>query len=98
MYEAEKRYQTKENELLAYKEQQLTKPEVKLESEINLLRMEKVRAPYTDQGLLSFILWVKLVITFEAFFRVSCCPLTNICTLYCLSPQLVDKLTTSEIF
>lgn len=43
MYEAEKRYQTKENEFMAYKEQQLTKPEVKLESEINLLKMEKVR-------------------------------------------------------
>lgn len=27
---------------MAYKEQQLTKPEVKLESEINLLKMEKV--------------------------------------------------------
>jgi len=42
LYEAEKRYQTKENEFMAYKEQQLTKPEVKLESEINLLKMEKV--------------------------------------------------------
>lgn len=41
VYEAEKRYQAKENEFMAYKEQQLTKPEVKLESEINLLRMEK---------------------------------------------------------
>ena len=28
---------------MAYKEQQLTKPEVKLESEINLLKMEKVK-------------------------------------------------------
>jgi len=28
---------------MAYKEQQLTKPEVRLESEINLLKMEKVR-------------------------------------------------------
>ena len=43
VYEAEKRYQSKENEFMAYKEQQLTKPEVKLESEINLLKMEKVR-------------------------------------------------------
>lgn len=68
MYEAEKRYQTKENEFMAYKEQQLTKPEVKLESEINLLRMEKVRPLSSDHGLLSFILLVKLVITFEAFF------------------------------
>ncbi|KAJ7339657.1 hypothetical protein OS493_006064 [Desmophyllum pertusum] len=42
VYEAEKRYQAKENEFMAYKEQQLTKPEVKLESEINLLKMEKV--------------------------------------------------------
>ena len=42
MYEAEKRFQTKENEFMAYKEQQLTKPEVKLESEINLLKIEKV--------------------------------------------------------
>jgi len=41
VYEAEKRFQTKENEFMAYKEQQLTKPEVKLESEINLLKMEK---------------------------------------------------------
>ncbi|RMX45248.1 hypothetical protein pdam_00000823 [Pocillopora damicornis] len=41
VYEAEKRYQAKENEFMAYKEQQLTKPEVKLESEINLLKMEK---------------------------------------------------------
>ena len=43
MYEAEKRYQAKENEFMAYKEQQLTKPEVRLESEVNLLKMEKVR-------------------------------------------------------
>ena len=43
VYEAEKRYQSKENEFMTYKEQQLTKPEVKLESEINLLKMEKVR-------------------------------------------------------
>jgi len=42
VYEAEKRFQAKENEFMAYKEQQLTKPEVKLESEINLLKMEKV--------------------------------------------------------
>ncbi|XP_068693226.1 centrosomal protein of 120 kDa-like isoform X1 [Montipora foliosa] len=41
VYEAEKRYQAKENEFMAYKEQQLTKPEVRLESEINLLKMEK---------------------------------------------------------
>jgi len=41
VYEAEKRFQAKENEFMAYKEQQLTKPEVKLESEINLLKMEK---------------------------------------------------------
>lgn len=46
MYEAEKRFQTKENEFMAYKEQQLTKPEVKLESEINLLKMEKVLTTY----------------------------------------------------
>ena len=31
---------------MAYKEQQLTKPEVKLESEINLLKMEKVNYYY----------------------------------------------------
>ena len=31
---------------MAYKEQQLTKPEVKLESEINLLKMEKVNCYY----------------------------------------------------
>ena len=43
LYAAEKRFQDKENDLLAYKEQQFTKPEVKLESENNLLRMEKVR-------------------------------------------------------
>ena len=46
VYEAEKRYQAKENEFMAYKEQQLTKPEVKLESEINLLKMEKVNYYY----------------------------------------------------
>lgn len=46
VYEAEKRYQAKENEFIAYKEQQLTKPEVKLESEINLLKMEKVNCYY----------------------------------------------------
>ena len=28
---------------MAYKEQQLTKPEVKLESELHLLKMEKVK-------------------------------------------------------
>ena len=29
-------------ELLAYKEQQMTKPEVKLEAELSLLKVEKV--------------------------------------------------------
>ena len=38
----EKRYQDKERELLNYKEQQLSKPEVKLEAELSLLRVEKV--------------------------------------------------------
>ena len=40
--DAEKRYQNKENELLSYKEQQMSKPEVKLEAELSLLRVEKV--------------------------------------------------------
>ena len=38
----EKRYQDKENELMSYKEQQMSKPEVKLEAELSLLRVEKV--------------------------------------------------------
>lgn len=38
----EKRYQDKEHELLSYKEQQISKPEVKLEAELSLLRVEKV--------------------------------------------------------
>lgn len=38
----EKRCQEKENELLSYKEQQMSKPEVKLEAELRLLRVEKV--------------------------------------------------------
>ena len=33
---------------MAYKEQQLTKPEVKLESEIHLLKMEKVKNLVTN--------------------------------------------------
>lgn len=40
--EAEKRFHDKENELLTYKEQQMTKPEMKLEAELSLLRVEKV--------------------------------------------------------
>ena len=38
----EKRYQEKEQELLSCKEQQMSKPEVKLEAELSLLRVEKV--------------------------------------------------------
>ena len=38
----EKRCQVKEHELLTYKEQQMSKPEVKLEAELSLLRVEKV--------------------------------------------------------
>ena len=38
----EKRYQDKDNELLSYKEKQMSKPEVKLEAELSLLRVEKV--------------------------------------------------------
>ncbi|XP_028399119.1 centrosomal protein of 120 kDa-like isoform X2 [Dendronephthya gigantea] len=41
--DAEKRYQNKENELLSYKEQQMSKPEVKLEAELSLLRVEKLQ-------------------------------------------------------
>ncbi len=40
--DVEKRYQEKEHELLSYKEQQMSKPEVKLEAELSLLRVEKV--------------------------------------------------------
>ena len=38
----EKRYQDKDDELLSYKEKQMSKPEVKLEAELSLLRIEKV--------------------------------------------------------
>lgn len=41
----EKRYQDKENEFLAFKETQMSKPEVKMEAELSLLRVEKVK-PY----------------------------------------------------
>ncbi|KAK3728976.1 hypothetical protein QZH41_008720, partial [Actinostola sp. cb2023] len=41
LYAAEKRFQEKENELMSYKESQLTKPEVRLQSALDLLRVEK---------------------------------------------------------
>ncbi|KXJ28809.1 centrosomal protein of 120 kDa [Exaiptasia diaphana] len=41
LYAAEKRFQDKENELISYKESQLTKPEVRLQSELDLLKVEK---------------------------------------------------------
>lgn len=41
LYAAEKRFQDKENELMSYKESQLTKPEVRLQTELDLLKVEK---------------------------------------------------------
>lgn len=42
------RYRDLENEFSRYKEQQHSKPEVKLQSEINLLTLEKVRNNLTN--------------------------------------------------
>jgi centrosomal protein CEP120 len=39
----EKRYADKEAEFARYKEREHTRPEVKLQSEINILNLEKVR-------------------------------------------------------
>ncbi|XP_032233962.1 centrosomal protein of 120 kDa isoform X2 [Nematostella vectensis] len=41
LYAAEKRYQDKENEFMTHKERELSKPEVKLQSELDFLRVEK---------------------------------------------------------
>ncbi|XP_046857009.1 centrosomal protein of 120 kDa-like isoform X1 [Xenia sp. Carnegie-2017] len=41
LHDMEKRYQDKENEFLAFKETQMSKPEVKMEAELSLLRVEK---------------------------------------------------------
>ncbi|XP_062456186.1 centrosomal protein of 120 kDa isoform X2 [Rhea pennata] len=42
LYEAENKYKTLEKEFQQYKEQQSCKPEIRLQSEINLLTLEKV--------------------------------------------------------
>ncbi|KAF4787599.1 Centrosomal protein of 120 kDa [Turdus rufiventris] len=42
LYEAENKYKTLEKEFQQYKEQQSSKPEIQLQSEINLLALEKV--------------------------------------------------------
>ncbi|NWY68362.1 CE120 protein, partial [Erithacus rubecula] len=42
LYEAENKYKTLEREFQQYKEQQSSKPEIQLQSEINLLTLEKV--------------------------------------------------------
>ncbi|NXO92246.1 CE120 protein, partial [Certhia brachydactyla] len=42
LYEAEKKHKTLEKEFQQYKEQQNSKPEIQLQSEINLLTLEKV--------------------------------------------------------
>ncbi|NXQ33848.1 CE120 protein, partial [Alaudala cheleensis] len=42
LYEAENKYKTLEKEFQQYKEQQSSKPEIQLQSEINLLTLEKV--------------------------------------------------------
>ena len=41
--EWEKRYRDKEQELFSYKEKQRSAPEVKLQAEINMLMLEKVK-------------------------------------------------------
>lgn len=43
--EAEKKYKQLEKEFHQYREQQNVRPEVRLQSEINLLTLEKVRHP-----------------------------------------------------
>ncbi len=40
---SEKRYKDKENEILVNKEQQLNRPESKLQAELNMALLEKVR-------------------------------------------------------
>lgn len=42
LYEAENKHKTLEKEFQQYKEQQSSKPEIQLQSEINLLTLEKV--------------------------------------------------------
>jgi centrosomal protein CEP120 len=42
--EADRKYQALDKEFMFYREQQSTKPEVRLQSEINLLTLEKVSA------------------------------------------------------
>ena len=45
--EMEQKYSTLDREFTSYKEQQHTKPEVRLQSEINLLTLEKVTSIHT---------------------------------------------------
>jgi centrosomal protein CEP120 len=45
----EKKYRALEKEFAVYKEQQNSKPEVRLQSEINLLTLEKVRSSLCTQ-------------------------------------------------
>ena len=52
LLDAEKKYKNLEKEFAIYKEQQNTKPEVRLQSEINLLTLEKVDGIFTNYFLI----------------------------------------------
>ena len=58
--DAENKVQNTEKEFGVYKEQQNTKPEVRLQSEINLLTLEKVRFTHTARYLMILVLHLHL--------------------------------------